>query len=189
MNNILAVETLSVERLREVLDYDPETGVFTWKFRPEARKEWNTRYAGKEAGSVSRYLNIRIGTITHQAHRLAWLHVYGIWPKDQIDHKDGDKLNNRLENLREVTNRVNDLNRALACNNTSGVSGAWWWETKGRWQARVHYLGKYHWLGLFTSLAEAEAAIIAKRKEFGFSPTHGMTREQRARLGPEAVAA
>lgn len=190
----ISTETLTVERLREVLDYDPETGIFTWRFRQRASRGWNTRYAHKEAGCVARYPNgdyriIRVDAISYGAARLAWLHVYGVWPSDQIDHKDGDGLNNRLVNLRDVTNPLNSLNHALSRRSTSGVSGVNWQINSGKWQARAYVAGRYYWLGLFTDLADAEAAVIAKRAELGFSPTHGLTRERRAELGPEAVAA
>jgi len=76
----ISTETLTVERLREVLDYDPETGIFTWRFRQRASRGWNTRYAHKEAGCVARYPNgdyriIRVDAISYGAARLAWPHV------------------------------------------------------------------------------------------------------------------
>ena len=189
----ITTETLTVERLREVLDYDPETGIFTWRFRQKASRGWNTKHAGKRAGSVDKhdslvYLRISIDGVDYKAHRLAWLYSYGAWPQNQIDHRDGDGLNNRLENLRDVADALNMVNKVVYRNSPSGVSGVTWRSDRGKWLAGVHKGGKLHWIGLFTDLADAETAVIAKRAELGFSPTHGLTRERRAELGPEAVA-
>jgi hypothetical protein len=194
MNKSIEREALTVQRLHEVLDYNPETGVFVWKFRPDKRKQLNLWFAGKEAGSIekrreSAYRRIMVDGRLHRAHRLAWLYVKGVWPNHQIDHRDGDGLNNRLENLRDVTDRANHSNQAIPSNNCSEVCGVSWYANYGKWRAQVKKDGRGYHLGYFADLADAEAAVLAKRKALGFSPTHGLTREQRAKLGPEAVAA
>ncbi len=194
MSKSIAREDLTVERLREVLDYDPETGVFIWKFRPETSKVWNVRFAGKQAGTIHRsrsnsYRCIRLAGVTYKAHRLAWLYVNGVFPPNQIDHRDGDGLNNPVANLREAPGGINHTNAAIPRNNSSGVCGVHWSEDGRKWVAMVRKDRKKYRIGLFTNLADAEASVIAKRAELGFSPTHGMAREQRAQLGPEAVAA
>lgn len=193
MTKSIATEKLTVERLYEVLDYDPETGEFIWKVRQKASRGWNPKYVGKLAGTVDKhdslvYLRISIDSVDYKAHRLAWLYSYGAWPQNQIDHRDGDGLNNRLENLRDVADALNMVNKVVYRNSPSGVSGVTWRSDRGKWLAGVHKGGKLHWIGLFTDLADAETAVIAKRAELGFSPTHGLTRERRAELGPEAVA-
>lgn len=86
---------LTVERLRELLDYDPETGVFRWK---EPRRKCRV---GEVAGSLRKdgYVKIQVDGRFYQAHRLAWLCVYGVWPS-AIDHIDGNRANNAIANLR-----------------------------------------------------------------------------------------
>lgn len=194
MSKSIATEKLTVERLREVADYNPETGFFTWRCRSESTRGWNPGFAGKQVGGIARcgprsYISIGIDNVRYRAHRLAWLYVHGKWPSGDIDHKDGNGLNNKLDNLRDVTRTLNLINGARYCTNSSGVSGVTWDAVRGKWHAKIYCSYQQYFIGRFTNLADAEAAVIAKRAELGFSPTHGLTREQRAELGPEAVAA
>lgn len=149
------------KRLRELLEYDAATGLLTWRVNRKG-----TVKAGDVAGSPAAggYLNISIDWRLYKAHRLAWLYVYGEWPAQQIDHINGDPMDNRIANLRDVSPTVNTQNQRLArSDNRSGVMGTR--ERDGRWIARIGLSGKRQkHLGMFDTQAEAhEAYLEAKR--------------------------
>jgi hypothetical protein len=127
---------LTVERLKELLHYDPETGVFTRKLLRGAKR------AGAIAGSANwkGYICIHINGRNYRAHRLAWLYVTGNWPYAQIDHVDRDKANNKFANLREATNKQNheNLDRRRK-DNTSGHRGVYWYKPYRRWMAIIRH--------------------------------------------------
>src|SRR6478752_7514035 len=99
----------SLEQVRAVLDYEPESGAFTWRFRADATAKFNNRFAGKPAGTLCKhgYLHITINFRQFRANRLAWLLMTGAWPTFHVDHEDGVPSNNRWRNLREATNAQN----------------------------------------------------------------------------------
>ena len=154
-------QELTAERLREVLNYDAETGIFTWLARTRNRVA-----VGDVAGSPDRYgyLRIKIDGRIHSAHRLAWLYVHGEWPKDQLDHINGIRTDNRITNLREATNAENGHNRRKPhSNNTTGYLGVK--RDRGRFQALIRLDGKQRYLGLFDTPEAAHAAYLeAKRR-------------------------
>lgn len=120
--------SLTQARLKELLDYDPETGVFTWKARAVTGKAsaWNKRFAGKVAGNINKpsgYVYIYVDSQNYSAHRLAWLYLYGEFPEKVIDHADTDRANNAASNLRLATNSQNLANTGLRVDNTSGFKG------------------------------------------------------------------
>lgn len=148
---------LTQRRVKEILDYDPDTGVFTRKISNRSDR------VGKEPGSrnTKGYIQIRIDGKLQVAHRLAWLYVYGVLPVDQLDHINGDKTDNRITNLREVTNKQNQENIPLQINNTSGYRGVSYVSNYGKYRAYVcHHLTTYN-LGYFDT--PEEAAVAAKR--------------------------
>ena len=165
---------LTAERLREIVDYDAGTGEFRWKRRPvldTGYQGWNQRYAGRPAGRITnRYRTICIDGRTYPAHRLAWLHVYGSWPRDLIDHINCDPADNRIENLREATNAENQRNRSRASHNKSGFKGVHWHGHVKRWVAQITVDGRQKHLGCFKDAAEAhrayEAAALTQHGEF-----------------------
>jgi len=162
---------LTAEYVREILDYDPVTGVFKWKWRDDVRKRDNSRYAGKAAGSVQPdgYVKITINKRLYRAHRLAWLFVYGEWPQKDLDHRDGDRANNRIANLRPATSQENNRNVGLRADNTTGIKGVYWRTDRGKFRAEIRTDGKHLHLGSFDTLAEAIAARIAAEIEY-FGP-------------------
>ena len=164
------ITNLSAEFVREVLDYDPETGIFTWRWRNDQAKPWNARYAGTVAGnlSINGYIVLRINQRPYQAHRLAWLHVHGVWPTNEIDHINGDRADNRANNLREATNQENQRNSGLQRNNSTGVVGVHWYKRSQKYQAHIKVDGKRIFLGYFSTLEEAATArAAAEIKYFG----------------------
>jgi len=156
---------LTAERLRDVLNYDPETGVFTWRKRISIRIK-----VGSRAGRVNwkGYRMIGIDGALIMEHRLAWLYVYGEWPDRQIDHINRDKSDNRIANLRLATNSQNHINKGLQKNNTSGFKGVIWEPSLGKWRARIKINGKNKYLGVHrTREAAAAARRVAEQRHFG----------------------
>lgn len=148
--------------LRSLFDYRAETGQLIWRFRtwlsPRAAG-WNTRYAGTVAGTPDKdgYLTIRIDGQAHKASRLVWAWVYGKQPVNEIDHRDLDKANNRIGNLRDATHLENRHNRdgnklkKLPCGVSRRCDGK-------KWVAKIVTEGRYQHLGSFNSVEEASAA-------------------------------
>jgi hypothetical protein len=156
------INDLTAEHVRSVLNYDPETGIFRWKYNPDRRTEWNTRRAGQVAGGVTcgkfgRMHAVRIDGRLYLGHRLAWLYVHGEWP-DEIDHINGEPADNRLKNLRSITHAQNSINRAMQSNNTNGMVGVRFREHHGKWEGRINLGGKTVWREYFDNPQEAAAA-------------------------------
>ena len=159
MNNIDST------KLRELLEYNSNTGIFTWKIKPCKNKS-----IGTEAGSIgSGYRIIKVLKRSYQAHRLAWLYSYGEMPSKMIDHINGNPLDNRIVNLREATNYENSQNiYKPQTNNTSGFLGVTL--KKNKWRAKITVKGKMLSLGYYTSPEDAHKAYLeAKRKYHPFS--------------------
>ncbi len=152
---------ITQEELQRKLSYSAETGVFLW------RNSFCAIRAGDVAGCVNQcgYRQIRLGDKTYKAHRLAWLYVNGDWPKGQIDHINGDRSDNRVTNLRDVSGLVNSQNRRRPQKNnkSSGLLGAH--KSKKRWASFIGINGKARRIGLFDTPEEAhEAYLTAKRQ-------------------------
>lgn len=150
---------LTQERLKELLDYNPETGVFVW------RVSKGTRKAGRVAGAVNitGYVDIAIDGKKHRAHRLAWLYTYGCWPNKDIDHINRIRTDNRIENLRDTDK--NEWNRDKQVNNTSGYTGVSWHKWTKKWIAKIKVYGKNTHLGLFDTPEAANAAYMAAKEK------------------------
>lgn len=153
---------LTVERLRECLSYDSETGIFVWKKLSGRRSKLGTR-AGSFNTSIG-YRVIGIDGRRHYEHRIAWILMTGKWPNSDIDHINCDKSDNRWVNLREATMAQNIANIGSWRHNTSGLKGAHWSKAAQRWSSRI---GGRH-LGLFDTKEEAHAAYVtAAEEKFG----------------------
>lgn len=160
--------SLTAARLRELITYDPEAGAFTWKVmrRGPAKAGGVAGYARTNRNKA--YWIIRVDGPNYAAHRLAWLYVTGKMPQGQIDHIDGNSLNNRWSNLRCVTNLENSRNRRIDGRNTSGFKGAYWRERERKWASNIRVEGKLLWLGYFATKEDAHAAYMAAaEKHFG----------------------
>jgi len=164
---------MKAEHVRSLLDYDPETGVFIWRERSEdlfrtknAWGAWNTRYAGKQAGTCDSngYIVITVNGRRYKAHRLAWLYVYDVLPKKGIDHIDENPRNNRIANLREANCSENQRNRGAQRNNSSGYKGVSR-TCDGRWRAFINHHRKKIYLGQFDTPEKAHAAYCAAAKD------------------------
>jgi hypothetical protein len=153
---------ITLTRLREVLHYDPATGVFTWLKTLSKR-----RSAGLSAGSLRSdgYIVIKIDDVRTRAHRFAWLYMTGAFPKEQIDHINGVRNDNRWCNLRAATRAQNLANARLAVTNTSGMKGASWHRAAQKWHAQIRVDGRRIHIGLFDTAQDAHAAYMAKARE------------------------
>lgn len=162
----MAKTDLTAQRLRELLHYDPEAGVFTWRVDRSIKTK-----AGAVAGGpmVRGDHAICIDFRKHKTHRLAWLYMTGEWPKHEIDHRDTDALNNRWENLREATSAQNKQNlRKAKGRNRCGVLGVYLHGQNklgaDRWRARIRVDGTTVHLGLFDSAELAHAAYVSAKR-------------------------
>lgn len=147
---------ISHSELLRVLDYRPETGVFTWKIQASPRA-----LVGSIAGTPISlgYWSIKYCGQAYLAHRLAWFYVNGEWPATDLDHRDLDRQNNKISNLRETNDALNGANKGLAANNTSGAKGVRR-RPNNRWQAIIEHYGKTICLGTYGSREEARAAYL-----------------------------
>lgn len=152
----------SHDDLKDMLDYDPATGHFTWKSRADTPVWWNSKYAGKRAGSLDAYgyCVLRINSRTYKAHRIAWFYMTGAMPsKDvEIDHINGDRIGNSFANLRLADDWQNAANAKTRKDNTSGAKGVSWHKRIGKWQAQISDAGKHKSLGYFESISKAQEA-------------------------------
>lgn len=155
--------TLTADRVRAALDYAPETGVF---HRKETSRNNRVR-AGEVAGHLSPqgYRLIGLDGTQHLAHRLAWLYIHGSWPVNRIDHRNEDKDDNRIANLREATNSENHWNTAPHRRNTSGFKGVSFDKSMGKWHAQICRDYQNRRLGYFDTPEEAHAAYLAAARD------------------------
>lgn len=158
------IQALSLKRLRQVLDYDPETGALIWRLRLSPRCK-----VGQPAGVVKQgYRRISIDGRSYTAGHLAWFHFYGVLPEGIVDHKDLDKDNNRIGNLREATTTENATNRPRSSLNTTGFKGVAQFNNprnKARYRSQIRHNGKRIFLGLFHTPEEAYAAYCKAAAE------------------------
>mgnify|MGYP001168866129 CR=1 FL=1 len=172
----------SKEELCVLLDYKPETGLLYWKHRASAPKEWNSRYAGQQAFTSDDGSGYRVGAINNKntrAHRVIWKIMHDEEP-EQIDHINGDRSDNRIENLRAVINADNGRNQKLRVSNSSGVMGVGFCKRAGKWRVRITINGKDKHLGIYKSYSEAVAARLTAEKLHGFHENHGRISQQEA---------
>lgn len=156
------MKTIAHERLLELLSYDAETGEFS------CAKARGPLKVGDQVGTVSKagYVQIQIDGAIFYAHRLAWLYVYGSWPANTIDHINGQRSDNRIANLRDVTGGVNAQNqRRPRADNRSGYLGVSL-HSDGKWQARIKVGNTYKSLGLHATKEKARDAYINAKREF-----------------------
>jgi len=173
---------LDIDFLQECLTYEASTGFLFWKRRPlehfanaNACGVWNSKHAGNRAGSpnMKRRWSTKINAALYQNHRIAWALYYGCWPDDQIDHINGNPEDNRIVNLRVVTNAENQRNVARKKTNKSGVTGVCWHKRGKVWQVNIRGDGRFIYLGSFRNLDDAIAARKAAERQYGYHENHG----------------
>ena len=167
---------LTQYRLKELLHYDSDTGIFIW-LAPTNR----SMSVGTVAGTVRQdgYVRISVDGRRHFAHRLAWLYVHGEFPSHCIDHIDRVRANNRISNIRLATRAENQKNRNIQTNNTSGYKGVCWHKKAGKWIVFATLNGKQKYIGLFDAAEMASEAYQAfasqNHGEFYLRTTGGQT--------------
>ena len=173
--------------IRLLLDCDYDTGKLTWRTRPvwmfkdggksalHTSKVWNRKYAGREAftATVKGYKRGSVGGTAVEAHRVVYCHKHGVWPRFHIDHIDGNSINNRIKNLRDVTPIENARNKPMSHQNKSGHNGVHWCNKDKRWVAQISIKNKSKHLGQFREIEDAVAARKIAERELGFHKNHG----------------
>jgi len=147
---------LTQERLKELLHYDPETGVFT------------RVKTGKVSGHVDvvGYCTLGIDYKIYKAHRLAWLYVYGVWPSDMVDHINNVKSDNRIINLREANNTQNQHNQTISSTSKTGVKNVHYNKKHKKYVGMFTYNCEKIYCGMFEKIEDANSAVILKRIEY-----------------------
>lgn len=153
---------LTAMRLREVLDYCPETGAFIRRATPLIAQKMGMTVGYINDGG---YLRIRVDGKVYPGHRLAWLYVHGKFPNGELDHINRNRSDNRIANLRLATRSENKQNRSMQRNNKSGYRGVHWNGRDRRWHAQIQLDGKRHHLGSYQSSEDAYAAYCAAASE------------------------
>lgn len=163
---------LTQQYLKDHFEYVPETGEL---FRTVILDRWgNKALTRKSVGTLRSdgYLEVAINKRTYKIHRLVFLYVTGKWPTE-VDHINGDRADNRLINLRDVSKSVNMRNKKIHFNNTSGHPGVTWFTDTCQWRARVNFNGVRYSLGLFDTIEEAIAARMGAQRILGYHENHG----------------
>lgn len=143
-----------VDLIKSRLRYNKDTGAFTWA---ESRGKWKAGDVSSSVNSLG-YCRVKVDGVSYLAHRLAWAFVYGDFPESDIDHVNGIKTDNRIENLRLATRSENQCNRGKHLNNKSGFKGVNWNQSVKKWAARCMVNGKRTHIGYFDDAALAAAA-------------------------------
>lgn len=154
-----------------MLDYDELHRLFKYEDGHLIRKitvgkvgKKGLKVGGKPTADNNKYMRVQIKGVTHYLHRVIFLMLQGYLP-EFLDHIDGNKTNNKIENLRECTRSQNNQNKILSSNSTSGVKGVSWSKASSKWIAQVGVNGKNRYLGLFKTLEEAKQSVTRFRKE------------------------
>ncbi len=155
---------LTQSELKSRLHYNSETGIFTY-----LKQTNNTIKVGDVAGTLKShgYIAISVNNKIYYAHRLVWLYMYGEFPSNLIDHINGNRSDNSLNNLREANKLQNNRNAKINKNNVSGVKGVYYSKTNKNYVAQITLNYKTYYLGCSKNIKDAEKlAITARKKHF-----------------------
>ena len=165
----MATQILTQDLVRKLLDYNPDTGVFTHT-KNRAGVTANSR------AGATHHLGYRIIYLLGKGfaeHRVAWLYVHGVWPAADLDHINRVRSDNRLCNLREATRAQNCQNQPIRRSNKSGITGVYLHKITGKWAASINIEGKQKHLGLFVSIdAATQARKLAELKYYPYGTTY-----------------
>lgn len=165
LENDMATSSLTAERARELLSYDPQSGLLTWRI-----SRGNCFKAGDVAGPPGSmrqgYLRVYLDGRSYSVHRVIWLYVHRVHPSGEIDHIDGDRLNNKISNLRDVTRTKNQENLKHAHkDNSTGHLGVSYNKKNQKFTAHITILGRQNYLGSFQSAGDAHEAYLSKKRK------------------------
>lgn len=157
---------ITQETLKEILNYDKNSGIFTWKICPTSNVE-----EGRVAGYKNHqgYIVISYKYTKWQAHRLAWLYEYGYLPEHQVDHINRNRSANNISNLREVTQECNLRNTGNPKDNSTGVKGVYFNNYAKNYQVNISVYGKRHYLGSHDTILEAACHRLAAEQSLGWA--------------------
>lgn len=153
---------ITQKELKEILEYNPETGDFYWKISPKHGVNVGDKAGSQHIG----YTRLTIKRKKYLTHRLAWLYVYGEFPKGDIDHIDNDRANCRINNLRIANKSTNGYNRKKQANNTSGIKGVIWCKASNKWSVRIGVNKKKIYFGVWDDLEFAELVAQEARAKY-----------------------
>lgn len=170
-----------IATLRKLVSYDCDTGIIKWLPRQELSrldKMWNTQRAAKPINSISSegYIRLTVGQRSLYAHRVAFALYHEKWPSGVIDHINGNRTDNRIANLRDVTRCDNVRNCRLSATNKSGFTGVRFIEKRNKWRSEIRVFDKRYFLGEFLAFDDAVSARKLANKKFGFDANHGAQR-------------
>ncbi len=157
---------LTQERLKELLEYDEETGLFTWLVNRSGSAK-----AGCMAGGMSKstgYMRVVVDNKIYNSHRLAFLYMKGYMPENEVDHINRIKYDNKWVNLREVSKSCNLRNCCISKNNISGINGVSWDGLRGKWAVSIRSDKKSVWLGYHNTRFEAAKARYEAEVKYGY---------------------
>lgn len=170
---------ITQEQLKDYVHYDPETGIFT-RLHDAGKNQFGSEFARWKAGDVmgtttKRRGNVRINMYGRiwEAHRLAWLYQYGEWPTKTIDHINGNPGDNRICNLRDVSQMENSRNQKRHSRNKTGINGVHVNKCTGRLTVQFRINGKSTHIGLYDTIFDAACARKSAELKHGYHPNHG----------------
>ncbi len=174
MNKDPHLTSLTQKHLKSKLKYEMESGIFTWRVsKSPTAMEGSTAGGLKPDGYMAVGIFINGKTRKYLTHRLAWLYVYGEFPKNQIDHIDHNRRNNAICNLRDVSGSENLRNQSLNSNNKSGTIGVSWNTQRAKWESRIYIDGTRKNLGLYDDIDDAIFMRREAEAHYGFHANHG----------------
>lgn len=164
------------EEVKSIFDYDAKTGVLKWKVSlgTRGKRENEAGYIQTNSTSGKKYRFVMYKRKLYRVHRIIWLYMTGNFPNNDIDHIDGNGLNNKWENLREVSRRENNRNKGRRSDNTSGITGVSWSSRRNKWHVQIHDSnGTPISGGYFESLLDAAAKRKELEKKYKYHKNHG----------------
>lgn len=168
--------TITQEELKRLLHYDPMTGIITRKISTANRIKVGDIAGWIKISNGKSYIRMSISNRLYLAHRLAWLYITGSFPNGEIDHVNGNGLDNRFSNLRDVMSADNMLNKRIYKNNKSGATGVLYRDRDSAWVSSIGYNGKRIFIGQFNNLFDAVCARKNAEIMYGYHKNHGTNR-------------